>query len=161
MVPDTRDAEAVLFGEQGIAAGLSQGKVVIDMSSVSPIATRVFVQKINALGCGYIDAPVSGGEAGAKNASRSIMAGGPEAAFERVRPLLELMGRNITLLGGNGDGQTAKVANRTIVAPKVEAVAEALLFDACAAHGGKAWDHSALVRAPEKRANVEISRQPA
>jgi 2-hydroxy-3-oxopropionate reductase len=232
-VPDTPDGEAVLFAEAGIAAGLSRGKVVVDMSSVSPLATKVFAQKINALGCDYLDAPVSGGEVGAKNATLSIMVGGPLAAFERVKPLFELMGKNITLVGGNGDGQTAKVANQIIVALNIEAVAEALLFAAkagadparvrqalmggfasskilevhgermvkrtfeagfrielhqkdlnlalssaralgvslpntataqelfnsCAAHGGKAWDHSAMVRALETLANFEIGQR--
>ena len=130
MVPDTPDVEAVLFGESGIAAGLSKGKVVVDMSSISPLATKTFAQRINALGCDYLDAPVSGGEVGAKNATLSIMVGGPDAAFERVKPLFELMGKNITLVGGNGDGQTAKVANQIIVALTIEAVAEALLFAA-------------------------------
>ena len=130
MVPDTPDVEAALFSEKGIAAGLSQGKVVVDMSSISPIATKTFAQKINALGCDYLDAPVSGGEVGAKNATLSIMVGGPDAVFERVKPLFELMGKNITLVGGNGDGQTAKVANQIIVALNIEAVAEALLFAA-------------------------------
>ena len=232
MVPDTPDVEAALFDENGIASGLSAGKVVVDMSSISPIATKVFAKKINALGCDYLDAPVSGGEVGAKNATLSIMAGGPEAAFERVKPLFEAMGKNITLVGGNGDGQTAKVANQIIVALTIEAVAEALLFaaragadparvrqalmggfasskilevhgermiqrkfdpgfrialhqkdlnlalssarelgvslpntataqelfNACAAHGGQAWDHSAMVRALEKLANFEIGQ---
>jgi 2-hydroxy-3-oxopropionate reductase len=234
MVPDTPDVEAALFAEGGVAAGLSQGKIVVDMSSVSPIATKVFAQKVNALGCEYLDAPVSGGEVGAKNATLSIMVGGPEATFEKVKPLFELMGKNINLVGGNGDGQTAKVANQIIVALNIEAVAEALLFAAkagadparvrqalmggfasskilevhgermvkrtfnpgfrielhqkdlnlalssaralgvalpntataqelfnsCVAHGGKAWDHSAMVRALEKMANFEIG-QPA
>ena len=233
MVPDTPDVEAALFSEKGIAAGLTKGKVVVDMSSISPIATKTFAQKINALGCDYLDAPVSGGEVGAKNATLSIMVGGPEATFERVKPLFELMGKNITLVGGNGDGQTAKVANQIIVALNIEAVAEALLFAAkagadparvrlalmggfasskilevhgdrmvkrtfdpgfrielhqkdlnlalssaralgvslpntataqelfnsCVAHGGKAWDHSAMVRALEKLANFEIGQK--
>ena len=233
MVPDTPDVEAVLFGESGIAAGLSKGKLVVDMSSISPLATKTFAQRINALGCDYLDAPVSGGEVGAKNATLSIMVGGPEAAFERVKPLFELLGKNITLVGGNGDGQTAKVANQIIVALTIEAVAEALLFaakagadparvrqalmggfasskilevhgdrmvkrtfdpgfrielhqkdlnlalssaralgvslpntataqelfNACSAHGGKAWDHSAMVKALEKMANFEIGQQ--
>lgn len=133
MVPDTPDVEAALFAEKGIAAGLSKGKVVVDMSSISPIATKTFAQKINALGCDYLDAPVSGGEVGAKNATLSIMVGGPEAVFERVKPVFELLGKNITLVGGNGDGQTAKVANQSIVALNIEAVAEALLFAARAA----------------------------
>ncbi|NMM06417.1 2-hydroxy-3-oxopropionate reductase [Polaromonas sp.] len=235
MVPDTPDVEAALFAEHGIAAGLSKGKTVVDMSSISPIATKTFVQKINALGCDYLDAPVSGGEVGAKNATLSIMVGGPEAVFERVKPVFELMGKNITLVGGNGDGQTAKVANQIIVALNIEAVAEALLFAAragadparvrqalmggfaaskilevhgermvkrtfdpgfrielhqkdlnlalssaralgvslpntamaqelfnsCAAHGGKAWDHSAMVRALENMANFEIGQRTA
>lgn len=130
MLPDTPDVEAVLFAEAGIAAGLSKGKVVVDMSSISPIATKVFAAKINALGCDYLDAPVSGGEVGAKNATLSIMVGGTDATFERVKPLFELMGKNITLVGGNGDGQTTKVANQIIVALNIEAVAEALVFAA-------------------------------
>ena len=233
MVPDTPDVEAALFSDKGIAAGLTPGKVVVDMSSISPIATKTFAQKINALGCDYLDAPVSGGEVGAKNATLSIMVGGSDAVFERVKPLFELMGKNITLVGGNGDGQTAKVANQIIVALNIEAVAEALLFAAkagadparvrlalmggfasskilevhgdrmvnrtfepgfrielhqkdlnlalssaralgvslpntataqelfnsCVAHGGKAWDHSAMVRALEKLANFEIGQK--
>ena len=230
MVPDTPDVEKVLFGENGIAAGLSKGKVVVDMSSISPIATKEFAKKINDLGCEYMDAPVSGGEVGAKNAALTIMIGANEATFERVKPLFELMGKNITLVGPNGAGQTAKVANQIIVALNIEAVSEALLFaakagadpakvrqalmggfaasrilevhgermikrtfdpgfrielhqkdlnlalqsaramgmslpntataqelfNACAAHGGKGWDHSAMIRALEKMANFEI-----
>ncbi|HSI57611.1 MAG TPA: 2-hydroxy-3-oxopropionate reductase [Ideonella sp.] len=235
MVPDTPDVDDALFGEKGVAAGLTAGKTVVDMSSISPIATKTFAQKINALGCDYLDAPVSGGEVGAKNATLSIMVGGPEATFDKVKPLFELMGKNITLVGGNGDGQTAKVANQIIVALNIEAVAEALLFAAkagadparvrqalmggfasskilevhgdrmvkrtfdpgfrielhqkdlnlalssaralgvslpntataqelfnsCAAHGGKAWDHSAMVKALEKLANFEIGQTPS
>lgn len=233
MVPDTPDVEAVLFAENGLAAGLTKGKVVVDMSSISPLATKTFARKINALGCDYLDAPVSGGEVGARNATLSIMVGGPEPVFERIKPLFELMGKNITLVGGHGDGQTAKVANQIIVALNIEAVAEALLFAAragadparvrqalmggfasskilevhgermvnrtfdpgfrialhqkdlnlalssarelgvslpntataqelfnsCVAHGGKAWDHSAMVRALEKLANFEIGQK--
>jgi 2-hydroxy-3-oxopropionate reductase len=128
MVPDTPDVEAVLFGENGVASGLSKGKTVVDMSSISPMATKVFAKRINDLGCDYLDAPVSGGEVGAKAASLTIMCGGPEATFERVKPLLELMGKNITRVGGNGDGQTTKVANQIIVALNIAAVGEALLF---------------------------------
>ncbi len=233
MVPDTPDVEAVLFADDGVAAGLSKGKVVVDMSSISPIATKTFAKKINALGGDYLDAPVSGGEVGAKGGTLSIMAGGDQKVFDSVKPLFELMGKNITLVGGNGDGQTAKVANQIIVALNIEAVAEALLFAAragadparvrealmggfasskilevhgdrmvkrtfdpgfrialhqkdlnlalssarelgvslpntataqelfnsCAAHGGAAWDHSAMVRALEKLANFEIGQQ--
>ena len=235
MVPDTPDVEAALFAETGVAAGLSKGKIVVDMSSISPIETKKFAARINAIGCDYLDAPVSGGEVGAKNATLSIMVGGDEAVFARIKPLFELMGKNITLVGANGDGQTAKVANQIIVALNIEAVAEALLFaakagadparvrqalmggfasskilevhgermvkrtfepgfrielhqkdlnlalssaralgvslpntataqelfNACAAHGGKAWDHSAMVRALEKLANFEIGQKAA
>ena len=93
MVPDTPQVEDVLFGENGVAAGLSKGKLVIDMSSISPIATKEFAKKINELGCDYLDAPVSGGEVGAKAASLTIMVGGEEKAFERARPLFEKMGK--------------------------------------------------------------------
>ena len=230
MVPDTPHVGAALFNQGGVAEGLSAGKIVVDMSSISPIETKKYAQRINELGCDYLDAPVSGGEVGAKNATLSIMVGGPEAAFAKVQPLFELMGKNITLVGGNGDGQTAKVANQIIVALNIEAVAEALLFaskagadpakvrealmggfasskilevhgdrmvkrtfqpgfrielhqkdlnlalqsakvlgvslpntataqelfNACAAHGGSAWDHSGMIKALELMANHEI-----
>ena len=230
MVPDTPDVEDVLFSPNGVAAGLKKGTLVIDMSSISPIATKEFARKINELGCDYLDAPVSGGEVGAVEASLTIMVGGPEAAFARAKPLLDKMGKNITLVGGNGDGQTTKVANQIIVALTIEAVGEALLFasragadparvrqalmggfassrilevhgqrmidrkfdpgfrielhqkdlslalqgakslavclpntancqelfNACAAHGGSKWDHSAMVKALELLAAHEI-----
>lgn len=237
MVPDTPDVEAVLFGADGLAEGLSQQgsvrKTIVDMSSISPIATKAFAKKINDLGADYLDAPVSGGEVGAKNATLSIMVGGAQEVFDRTRPLLELMGKNITLVGGNGDGQTAKVANQIIVALNIEAVGEALLFasragadparvreallggfasskilevhgermikrtfdpgfriqlhqkdlnlalssarelgvalpntamaqelfNSCVAHGGKAWDHSGMVRALEMMSNFEIGQK--
>jgi 2-hydroxy-3-oxopropionate reductase len=233
MVPDTPHVQAALFGENGVAEGLSKGKIVVDMSSISPVETKQFAKKINDLGCEYLDAPVSGGEVGAKNATLSIMVGGSEATFAKVKPLFELMGKNITLVGGNGDGQTTKVANQIVVALNIEAVGEALLFaakagadpakvrqalmggfasskvlevhaermikrtfdpgfrielhqkdlnlalstarllgislpntataqelfNACAAHGGKEWDHSAMVRALEKMANFEIGQK--
>jgi 2-hydroxy-3-oxopropionate reductase len=130
MVPDTPDVAEVLFGENGVAAAIVKGKTVVDMSSISPIETKVFARKMGELGCAYLDAPVSGGQLGAKNATLSIMVGGDEAVFERVKPLLELMGKNITLVGDVGDGQTAKVANQIIVALTIEAVAEGLLFAA-------------------------------
>ena len=128
MLPDTPDVEQVLFGTDGVASGLSSGKLVIDMSSISPIDTKRFAKQINALGCDYLDAPVSGGEVGAKAGSLTIMVGGEAAVFERAKPLFELMGKNITLVGGNGDGQTTKVANQIIVALNIAAVGEALLF---------------------------------
>src|SRR5438128_11331873 len=232
MVPDTPHVEDALFSDNGVAQGLSNGKIVVDMSSISPIETKEFAKRINALGCEYIDAPVSGGQVGAKAASLTIMAGGTEAAFAKVKPLFELMGKNITLVGGNGDGQTCKVANQIIVALNIEAVGEALLFaakagadparvrqalmgglassrilevhgermikrtfdpgfrielhqkdlnlalsnarllgialpntataqehfNACAAHGGKAWDHSAMLRALEIMADFQVGQ---
>jgi len=128
MVPDTPDVEKVLFSEDGVAAGLVRGKTVVDCSSIDPIATREFAARIAALGCAYVDAPVSGGEVGAKAASLTIMCGGDEAVFGKVRPLLEKMGKNITLVGSVGDGQVCKVANQIIVALNIAAVGEALVF---------------------------------
>jgi 2-hydroxy-3-oxopropionate reductase len=146
MLPTTPDVEGVLFGEHGVAAGLSgslsgardasraadggKRKLVIDMSSISPLATKTFAKRICELGADYLDAPVSGGEVGAKNATLTIMVGGSEEAFARAKPFFELMGKNITLVGGNGDGQTTKVANQIIVALTIEAVSEALVFAA-------------------------------
>jgi 2-hydroxy-3-oxopropionate reductase len=128
MVPDTPDVEKALFGAGGVAEGLSKGKIVVDMSSISPIETKKFAKRINDLGCEYVDAPVSGGEVGAKNAALTIMVGGSQATFDKVKPVFELMGKNITLVGGNGDGQTCKVCNQIIVALNIEAVGEALVF---------------------------------
>jgi 2-hydroxy-3-oxopropionate reductase len=130
MVSDTPDVEQVLFGTDGVASGLQHGKLIIDMSSISPVATKQFAARIAQLGCDYVDAPVSGGDIGARAATLTIMAGGSEAAFARARPLFEKMGKNITLVGAVGAGQTAKVANQIIVALNIEAVAEALLFAA-------------------------------
>lgn len=130
MVPDTPDVERVLFAESGVAQGLSEGKLVIDMSSIDPLATREFADKVRSKGADYVDAPVSGGEVGAKNAALTIMCGGEAAAFERAKPLFELMGKNITHVGSVGDGQVAKVANQIIVALNIEAVSEALVFAA-------------------------------
>ncbi len=222
------------FGENGVAEGLTPGKIVVDMSSIAPVPTKDFARRIKERGCEYLDAPVSGGDVGAKAASLTIMVGGSQEAFDKVKPLFELMGKNITLVGGNGDGQTTKVANQIIVALTIEAVAEALLFaakagadparvrsalmggfansrilevhgermvkrnfdpgfrielhqkdlnlalqgakqlhislpntatcqelfNACAANGGAAWDHSGMVRALEMLANFEIGDTP-
>ncbi|HEX2966884.1 MAG TPA: 2-hydroxy-3-oxopropionate reductase [Syntrophorhabdaceae bacterium] len=230
MVPDTPNVAEVLFTQECVSSGISAGKTIVDMSSISPIETKEFAKKVEALGCDYLDAPVSGGEVGAKAASLTIMVGGKQEVFDRVKPLFELMGKNITLVGGVGDGQTCKVANQIIVALTIEAVSEALLFAAkagadpakvrealmggfassrilevhgermlkrtfdpgfrinlhqkdlslalsaaralgvslpntatcqelfnvCAAHGGSAWDHSAMVRALEIMANFQI-----
>jgi 2-hydroxy-3-oxopropionate reductase len=128
MLPDTPDVEQALFAENGIAAGLGPGKLLIDMSSISPIVTKGFAKRVAAIGADYVDAPVSGGEVGAKNATLTIMAGGSAAAFARAEPLFRLMGKNINQVGGVGDGQTTKVANQIIVGLMIEAVAEGLLF---------------------------------
>jgi 2-hydroxy-3-oxopropionate reductase len=130
MVPDSPDVEQVLFGKDGVAEGLGPGKVFVDMSSISPLATKELARRVNALGAEYVDAPVSGGDVGARNATLTIMAGASEAGFARVRPLLDLLGKNVTHVGPNGAGQTAKVANQIVVALTIEAVAEALLFAA-------------------------------
>lgn len=231
MVPDTPHVADVLFSENGVAVGLTSGKTVIDMSSISPIETKEFARKVEEVGCEYLDAPVSGGEVGAKAGTLTIMVGGSEEAFEKAKPIFELMGQNITHVGGNGDGQTCKIANQIIVALNIEAVAEALLFaskagadpsrvrqalmggfasskilevhgerminrafdpgfrielhqkdlnlalsnaramqlslpntattqelfNACAANGGKDWDHSAMVRALELMAAHKVA----
>ncbi|MEO1986307.1 MAG: 2-hydroxy-3-oxopropionate reductase [Martelella sp.] len=128
IVSDTPDVEAVLFGENGAVHGLSEGKMVIDMSTISPVATRGFAEKLAAIGCAYLDAPVSGGDIGAKNATLTIMVGGSDEDFARGKPLFEAMGKTITHIGPVGDGQTAKLANQIVVGLTVEAVSEALLF---------------------------------
>ncbi|MCC8396603.1 2-hydroxy-3-oxopropionate reductase [Paraburkholderia sp. MMS20-SJTR3] len=233
MVPDTPDVERVLFGENGLASALRAGQIVVDMSSISPMATREFAGRVRESGADYLDAPVSGGEVGAKAGSLTIMVGGEQASFDSVKPLFDMMGKNVTLIGAVGAGQVCKVANQVIVAATIEAVGEALLlaskagvdparvrealmggfassrilevhgermtkrtfdpgfrielhqkdlnlalstaqalgvslpntatcqalFNACVAHGGKAWDHSAMVRALEVLANHEIGQK--
>ncbi len=128
MLPDTPQVEHVLFGENGVSAGLAPGKTIIEMSSITPIATKEFASNIIGMGCSYLDAPVSGGEVGAKAATLTIMVGGEQSVFDEVKPLFDLLGKNINLVGGNGDGQTTKVANQIIVALNIEAVSEALVF---------------------------------
>lgn len=128
IVPDTPDVDAALFGKNGVAEGIKKGSIVVDMSSISPIATKEFARKLKEMGVEMLDAPVSGGQVGAQNATLSIMVGGPAAIFEKIKPFFELMGKNIVHIGGNGDGQTCKVANQIVVALNIEAVAEALLF---------------------------------
>lgn len=128
MLPDTPDVEAVLFGPDGVAETLTEGSLVIDMSSISPVATKEFARRIKDMGAGYLDAPVSGGDVGARAASLSIMAGGSEADFERALPVLKLMGKNITRVGDVGAGQVCKVANQVIVGLTIEAVSEAFLL---------------------------------
>jgi 2-hydroxy-3-oxopropionate reductase len=137
MVPDTPDVQKVLFGEGGIASALTSekrgpegpvGKTVVDMSSISPIETQAFAKQIEATGADWLDAPVSGGEVGAKAASLTIMVGGKDEVFARIQPLLALMGKNITHVGPAGAGQVTKVANQIIVALNIAAVGEALVF---------------------------------
>jgi len=128
MVPDTPDVEGVLFGAEGVAEGLKPGSIVVDMSSISPIATKEFARRLAAMGVKMLDAPVSGGQVGAENATLSIMVGGPLDVFNQIKPYFELMGKNIVHIGDHGDGQTCKVANQIVVALTIEAVGEALLF---------------------------------
>jgi 2-hydroxy-3-oxopropionate reductase len=128
IVPDTPDVEAALFGKNGVAEGIRAGSIVVDMSSISPIATKEFARKLKAMGVDMLDAPVSGGQVGAQNATLSIMVGGAVEIFEKIKPFFEIMGKNIVHIGGNGDGQTCKVANQIVVALTIEAVGEALLF---------------------------------
>ena len=128
MAPDTPDVEMVLFGKAGIAEGIKPGSIVVDMSSISPIATKQFAKKLGTLGVKMLDAPVSGGQVGAEEATLSIMVGGPAQVFEQVKPYFEIMGKKIIRIGDNGAGQTCKVANQIVVALTLEAVSEALLF---------------------------------
>ena len=128
MVPDTPDVEAALFGKDRVVEGAKPGSIVVDMSSISPIATKEFAKKLDALGIKMLDAPVSGGQVGAENATLSIMVGGQPELFEQIKPYFEIMGKNIVYIGGNGDGQTCKVANQIVVALTIEAISEALLF---------------------------------
>lgn len=128
IVPDTPDVEAALFGKNGVAEGIRPGSIVVDMSSISPIATKEFARKLKEMSVEMLDAPVSGGQVGAQNAALSIMVGGSVENFERIKPFFEIMGKNIVHIGGNGDGQTCKVANQIVVALTIEAVGEALLF---------------------------------
>ena len=128
MLPDTPDVAQVLFGAGGVASGISAGATVVDMSSISPIETMKFAEALSKLGVDMLDAPVSGGQVGAENATLSIMVGGEREVFERIKPFFERMGKNIILIGGNGHGQICKVANQIVVALSLEAVGEALLL---------------------------------
>jgi 2-hydroxy-3-oxopropionate reductase len=126
IVSDTPDVEQVVLGQGGVIEGARPGAVLVDMSTISPAATRAIAQALAARGIEMLDAPVTGGEVGAINATLSIMAGGKPAVFENVRPLLELMGRNVIHIGANGAGQVAKTCNQIVGAVTVEAVAEGL-----------------------------------
>ena len=140
MLPDTPDVETVLFGVNGVSAGIKAGSVVVDMSSISPIATRRFAERLKTQGVEMLDAPVSGGQIGAEKATLSIMVGGKEEVFEKVKPFFEKMGKNIVRIGGIGDGQVCKVANQIVVALTIEAVGEALLLASKA--GADVWAKS-------------------
>ena len=128
MVSDTPDVESVIFGESGVAKHARSGSVIVDMSTISPTATKVFAERLAKQGIEMLDAPVSGGETGAINGTLSIMVGGKPKVFERVKPLFECMGKNIVHIGDNGAGQVAKACNQIVVAVTIEAVAEALTF---------------------------------
>ena len=128
MVPDTPDVEAVLFGETGVASGLTAGKTVVDMSSISPIETKAFAAKINALGCDYLDAPVSGGQAGAVNGVLTVMCGGDVETFAKAEPVMKAYAKAITLIGASGAGQLAKSVNQICIAGVVQGLAEGLHF---------------------------------
>ena len=128
MLPKASIGKSVLEDENGILAGIKENSVVIDMSSVSPVASKEFAQMVEAKKCKFLDAPVSGGEIGAVNATMAIMIGGDEAVVERVRPILEALGKSITLVGPNGSGSVAKLANQIMVNLNIAAVAEALVL---------------------------------
>jgi 2-hydroxy-3-oxopropionate reductase len=128
MVADTPDVEQVLFGPQGVIEGIREGAVLVDMSTISPSATRGFAERLLRRGCIMLDAPVSGGDLGAANGTLSIMVGGDPEAFERVRPMLAAMGRNIVHLGPSGAGQVCKACNQVVVGATIAGVAEAVLL---------------------------------
>lgn len=124
MLPNTGNVEAVLFGSDGVIGSMSPDAVVVDMSSISPIATRQFAERIREAGGGYLDAPVSGGVSGAESGKLSIMVGGEIETLDFVRPVLQSMGQAITLVGGVGAGQGAKLCNQVVVACNIAAVCE-------------------------------------
>ena len=126
MLPDTPDVEEVLFGLEGVVDGARNGLVVVDMSSSSPVATRRFASELAARGMALIDAPVSGGRAGAESGQLSIMAGGRADVFERCRPVLQRLGRTVVHLGESGAGQTTKACNQLLIACMMLGIAEAM-----------------------------------
>lgn len=128
MLPDTPDVEEVLFGKDGVSEGARPGSTLIDMSSISPVATRRFAGRLRTMHVEMLDAPVSGGQAGAESATLSIMVGGKDAVFAQMKPYLDVMGKNIVHIGANGDGQVCKVANQIVVASALAGVSEALVF---------------------------------
>jgi 2-hydroxy-3-oxopropionate reductase len=138
MLPDTPDVEEVLLGDAGVVAGLAAGTIVVDMSSISPVATVELADAVRAAGGEYVDAPVSGGDVGARDGTLTIFVGGDDGVVARVMPLLEVMGSTITHMGPVGAGQATKVANQVIVAGTIEAVAEGLaLAEAAGIEAGK------------------------
>jgi 2-hydroxy-3-oxopropionate reductase len=128
MLPDTPDVELVLFGPEGVAAGAAAGSLVVDMSSIDPIPTRAFAERLAGQSVGMLDAPVSGGERGAIDATLSIMVGGAPEAVARAAPLFAAMGSKVVHVGPSGAGQIAKACNQLVVAATIEAVAEALVL---------------------------------
>ena len=130
MLPDSPQVEEVVFGTNGLLEGVRAGMLVIDMSTIMPSVARKVTEAIRAKGAESLDAPVSGGEVGAKNATLTIMVGGAQAAFDRAKPIFEKMGKNITLVGEAGAGQITKAANQIIVGVTIAAVSEALLLAA-------------------------------
>lgn len=128
MVSDTADVEQVILGPRGVIEGVREGSVVVDMSTISASTTRAIGDRLSALGVAMLDAPVSGGDVGAINGTLSIMVGGNAEAFERVRPLFEVMGKNIVHVGGNGAGQVCKSCNQIVVGATIAGVAEAMLL---------------------------------
>ncbi len=128
MLPDTPQVQTVLAGPQGVLEDIAPGKVIVDMSSISPAETRELAYAANEAGCEYLDAPVSGGQAGAEAGTLTIMVGGNQQTFAQILPLFEIMGDNITRVGDIGTGQVCKIANQIIVGLNIEAVAEALVF---------------------------------
>lgn len=126
MLPDTPDVEAVVLGDGGLASAMRPGSVLIDMSSISPIATQAMARELAARGIEMLDAPVSGGYQGAESGTLSIMVGGEAAVLDRCRPVLEVMGKTISHIGGHGAGQVCKICNQVAVAINIQAVAEAM-----------------------------------
>jgi 2-hydroxy-3-oxopropionate reductase len=128
MLPDSPQVREVLDGDDGLLAGAREGSLVIDMSTISPVVTREIAEECGARGIGWVDAPVSGGDVGARDATLSIMAGGAESDFARARPLFEALGRTIVHVGPVGSGQVVKACNQVVVALTIEAVSEALVL---------------------------------
>lgn len=128
MVADAPDVREVILGADGIAAGARPGLIVVDMSTINPNAARQIGAELEARGIEFLDAPVSGGEVGAINATLTIMVGGKPEVFEKLKPLFEKMGKSITLIGGVGAGQVAKACNQILTGVGIAAVAEAFNF---------------------------------